>query len=140
MTANTSATRKAKGSRLEKNCAKRINEVLGKEYGIHAQRMPMSGAIEGLKGDIFVNLPVHFEMKNQETWKIPEWWEQATGQAGLGKMPCLVVSRNYCTDPLAIIRFEDLLTFMAYALETGWVSYIRKGRGTIRTKFGGKNA
>ena len=42
------------------------------------------------------------------------------------------MSRNYCNDPLAVIRFEDLLTFMAYALESGWVSYIRKGRTTIR--------
>jgi len=33
---------------------------------------------------------------------------------------------------LAVIRFEDLLTFMAYALESGWVSYIRKGRTTIK--------
>lgn len=52
--------------------------------------------------------------------------------------PCLIVSRNYCNDPLAVIRYEDLLTFLAYALETGWVSYIRKGRTTMRTKFGGK--
>lgn len=140
MTAHTTQTRKAKGSRLEKLVAKRINEVLGKDYGIKAQRMPLSGAIDGLKSDIFVNLPVAFECKNQEKWTIPEWWDQATSQAGLGKMPCLIVSRNYCQEPLAIIRFEDLLTFMAYALETGWVSYIRKGRTTMRTKLGDKNA
>lgn len=138
--ATTSATKKAKGTRLEKMVAKRINEVLGRDYGIEAKRMPMSGAIEGFKSDIFVNLPVSLECKNHETWSVPQWWEQTTKQAGLGKMPILVMSRSYCNDPLAVIRFEDLLTFMAYALETGWVSYIRKGRGTIRTKLGGKNA
>ena len=131
MTANTSATRKAKGNRLEKLIAKRMNEVLG-EYGITAKKMPLSGAIEGFKSDIFTNLPVSLEAKNAETWKVPEWWEQTTSQAGLGKMPILVMSRNYCNEPLAVIRFEDLLTFMAYALESGWVSYIRKGRTTIR--------
>ena len=50
MTANTSATRKAKGNRLEKLIAKRMDEVLG-EYGITAKKMPMSGAIEGFKSD-----------------------------------------------------------------------------------------
>lgn len=139
MTARTSATKKAKGTRLEKHIALRINQVL-REYGIEAKRMPMSGAIEGFKSDIFVNLPISVEAKNCEKWTIPEWWEQTTSQAGLGKMPILVMSRNYCEDPLAVIRFEDLLTFMAYALETGWVSYIRKGRTTMRTKFGDKNA
>lgn len=131
MTANTPASKKAKGTKLEKEIAKRIREVLG-EYGINAKRMPMSGAIEGFKSDIFVNLPVSIECKNSEKWNVPEFWEQTTNQAGLGKMPILVMSRNYCNDPLAVIRFEDLLTFMAYALEAGWVSYIRKGRTTIR--------
>ncbi len=131
MTANTSASKKAKGTRLEKYIAERMNKVLG-EYGVRAKRMPLSGAIEGFKSDIFVNLPVSLEAKNQETWKVPEWWDQATSQAGLGKMPILIMSRNYCNDPLAVIRFEDLLTFMAYALESGWVSYIRKGRTTKR--------
>jgi hypothetical protein len=131
MTANTSASKKAKGTRLEKEVAKRMNQVL-KEYGVSAKRMPMSGAIEGFKSDIFVNLPVSIECKNSEKWTIPEWWDQTTSQAGLGKMPILIMSRNYCQDPLAVIRYEDLLTFMAYALESGWVSYIRKGRTTIR--------
>jgi hypothetical protein len=132
MKANTPASRKQKGTRLEKEIAHRINQVLG-EYGVKAQRMPLSGAMEGFKSDIYVpSLPISIEAKNAETWKVPEWWEQASSQAGLGKMPILVMSKNYCQDPLAVIRFEDLLTFMAYALESGWVSYIRKGRTTIR--------
>jgi hypothetical protein len=131
MVANTSASRKAKGNRLEKFTAQRINEVL-REYGVKAHKMPLSGAIEGFKSDIFINLPVSIECKNSEKWTVPEWWDQTTSQAGLGKMPILIMSRNYCNDPLAVIRFEDLLTFMAYALESGWVSYIRKGRTTKR--------
>ena len=131
MTANTSASKKAKGTRLEKYIAERMNKVLG-EYGIKARRMPMSGAIEGFKSDIFVNLPLSIEAKNSEKWTVPEWWDQTTSQAGLGKMPILVMSRNHCNDPLAVIRFEDLLTFIAYALESGWVSYIRKGRTTLK--------
>lgn len=130
--AKTTQSKKAKGTRLEKYVALRLNQVLGKDYGVKAQRMPMSGAIEGFKSDIFVNLPVSFECKNQEKWTIPEWWDQATSQASIGKMPILVASRKFCNDPIAILRFEDLLTFFAYALESGWVSYIRKGRGTIK--------
>jgi len=131
MTANTPASKKAKGKKLEKYRALRLNQVLG-EYGVKARPMPMSGAIDGFESDIHVNLPVSFEAKNQEKWDVPKYWEQAVTQAGLGKMPIVVMSRNYCNDPLAVIRFEDLLTFMAYALESGWVSYIRKGRTTIK--------
>ena len=76
MTANTPASKKQKGTRLEKEVAKRMNEVL-REYGVNAKRMPMSGAIEGFKSDIFINLPVSIECKNSEKWNVPEYWEQA---------------------------------------------------------------
>lgn len=59
MVANKTSSKKAKGTRLEKYVSKRINQVL-KEYGVEAKRMPMSGAIDGFKSDIFVNLPVSF--------------------------------------------------------------------------------
>lgn len=126
--AKTTRSKKAKGTRLEKYVASRLRSVLK----VDAKRMPMSGAIEGFKSDIFTDLPIAIECKNQECWNIPEWWEQAETQAPLGRMPILVISRNYAKEPLAVLRFEDLLTFMDYSMDAGWVSYIRKGRRIVK--------
>lgn len=127
-----SASRKQKGSRLEREVASRIRSTL-KDYGIEAKRMLMSGAISGWKADIFTNLPVSIECKNQEAvthfW---EWWEQAENQAGLGKLPILVVSKNFNKEPIACMKLEDLLFFFELALQSGWVSSIRRGRKLIR--------
>lgn len=126
-----SSSAKQKGKRLEYQIASRINSVLGSK-GITAKRMVLSGAAEGLEGDIMTNLPVDFELKNQETWKIHEWWEQAESQCRAGKFPVLVMSRNHMKEPLAVIKFEDLLTLFDYALEAGWVSSFKKGRRIIK--------
>lgn len=130
---------KSKGTRLEKDIARRINEVLG-SYGVQARRMPMSGAIEGFKSDIYINLPIAIEAKNQEKVKLWEWWKQTEEQCPNAKLPALVISRNYNKDPIAIIRFEDLLFFMELAVQSGWVSSIRKGKKIIRKKTYNENS
>lgn len=122
---------KAKGSRLERQVAHRIKEVLG-SYGVDARRMIMSGAIEGFKSDIQINLPISIECKNQEKVKLWEWWEQAESSCGTNKLPTLIISRNHIKEPLAVIKFEDLLFFMELAIQSGWVSSIRKGSKIMR--------
>ena len=131
MTAKAFRSKKAKGKLLEKLVAQRLKEVLA-EYGIDAKVMPMSGAISGFKSDIFTNLPVNIECKNQERVSLWEWWEQAENQTSIGRFPTLVISRNYQKEPLAVLRFEDLLTLFEWSLQAGWVSSIRKGRRIIK--------
>lgn len=123
--AKTYRSKKEKGTRFEKETAKRLEEVLG-DYGVQATRMVMSGAVDRFKGDIFTNLPVMFECKNQEKLKWWDAWRQARDTAvGSSKMPMLVVSRNY-EESLCLLRFEDMLMFMKLALQSGWCEGLKK--------------
>lgn len=129
--ANTASSKKQKGTRFEKYIAARLEDVLG-GYGVEATRMIMSGAVDRFKGDIFTNLPVSFELKNQERFDLRSAWQQA-GEAcsGSGKMPVVVFSRNYEKDPLAVLKFEDLLFFFEIAVQNGWVSNLRRTKKVI---------
>jgi len=86
------SSKKAKGSRLEREWA----ELL-RGYGLDkiARRMPLSGAFDtpSMKADIFTSLPIHFEVKNQESWSPLEYWKQANGVCG-ARTPVVVMSRN----------------------------------------------
>ena len=115
---------KEKGTRLEKFISKRLEEVLG-SYGVKATRMPLSGAIDRFKSDIYTNLPISFECKNVERLDFREAWRQCTQDAG-SKIPILATHRNNEKDILCLINFEDLLFFFELALQTGWVSGIKK--------------
>lgn len=121
--AKTPRSKKAKGTRLEKEIAKRIEYVLG-EYGVRATRTPMSGAIDRFKSDIFTNLDVGIEVKNQERLNFREAWRQAKADAG-SKIPILATSRNNDPEILCLLDFEDLLFFMEMAVRQGW-SNVRK--------------
>ena len=108
MTANTSRSKKQKGTRLEQKVAGEIRHRLK----INAQRMPLSGAISHFRGDIYApQFPFVIECKNQEKVKIWEWWKQARSQAGLRK-PMLVFSGNH-RPILAVVRLEDILDLQA---------------------------
>lgn len=122
MVAKTYRSKKAKGRSLEKEVAKRLRQVLGDD---HAVNMPLSGG-GSLKGDVYTQLPISIECKKQERVQIWEFWEQARQQASTGKMPVLCLDRNYNKDVLSVLRFEDLLTLMDFAIQGGWVSYFPK--------------
>jgi len=117
--AKTSKSRKAKGTRLEKEIAKIIEDVLGK-YGIEATRMVMSGAVDRFKGDIFTNLPVSIEVKNQERLNFRKAWQQAKNDAGSGKMPIVMTSKNNDKEVLCLMELNDLLILMELACQAGW--------------------
>ena len=135
MKARTYKSRKAKGTRLEKDIAKRINAVLG-SYGIDAKRMPMSGSMDGFEGDIHVpELPICIECKNQEKHNIWKEWEQTIDQAGTHNIPILIIDKNYNPEPLAVLKFEDLLFFMELAIQARWVGSRKKKK---KTSIGGK--
>lgn len=114
---------KAKGTRLEKEISKRLEDVLG-NYGVKAVRQPMSGAIDRFKSDINTNLPVSFECKNVEKLNFREAWEQCVRDAG-SKIPVLITHRNRDSRVLCLIDFEDLLFFFELALQSGWVDGLK---------------
>lgn len=91
--AKTPKSRKAKGNRLEYELASlyrhhKIDEL--------AKRMPLSGAFEGLKGDIFKPNDKEYvdECKNQERVSLWTWWDQAKSQARGLQKPLLHISAN----------------------------------------------
>ena len=82
----------------------------------NAQRMPLSGAWSHLPTDIYTSLPYSFECKNQEKVKLWEWWEQARGQARMGKPPVLIISGNF-RPMLAVMDVELLLNFLKMEID-----------------------
>jgi hypothetical protein len=107
MTANKSASKKQKGSRLERFVAEAY-----RHHGIDkdAKRMPLSGAFDGLKGDIFKPHDKEWvdECKNQEKVKLWEFWEQAKSQARGLQRPLLHVSGNY-REVLTVMKLDDYM-------------------------------
>lgn len=105
--AKTYGSKKAKGSRLEKQIASAYRST-----GLFpkAQRMPMSGAMQFHKGDIFKGESDEYveECKNQEKVQIWKFWDQAVDQCSGLEKPVLHISGNY-RPVLSIIRFEDFL-------------------------------
>jgi Holliday junction resolvase len=51
-------------------------------YGLTAERVPNSGGLT-MKGDLTGVLGYHFEVKRQETLRLPLWMRQAEAEAGL---------------------------------------------------------
>lgn len=109
--ANTPASKKSKGSRAERKVAE-----LYRRYDIDskAQRMPLSGAIASLKGDI--HKPNDYgwcdEVKNQEKVKLWEFWNQTVDQAGTNRNPVLHITGNH-RPILTVLRIEDYMNLRA---------------------------
>lgn len=97
-----------KGRRLERSVAAQIRRK-GLDAG--AKRMHRSGGIDHRKGDIFTALPYSIECKAQERVALWEWWDQARGQARLGRPPVLVVGGEHRPE-LAIIDLDTLLNLL----------------------------
>jgi hypothetical protein len=93
MTANTPASRKAKGNRAERKVAEAYRHY---DIDPKATRMPMSGAMTHFKGDIWKPDDYAYvdEVKNQEKINFWKWWEQAESQASSGRVPLLHVTSN----------------------------------------------
>lgn len=82
-----------KGKTFERTVAKSLTDM-----GIDAKRVPMSGALSWLKGDVveFNTVPAHVhECKNQEALSINTWWEQAVDQVKDQEVPVLHFTSNY---------------------------------------------
>jgi hypothetical protein len=101
------AGKKQKGNRLEYRVAEAYRHY---DVDKQAKRMPLSGAFDGLKGDIFKPNDKLFvdECKNQEKVKLWEWWNQSVVQAKGLQKPVLHVSGNY-RPILSIMKLEDYM-------------------------------
>ena len=107
---------KQKGSRLEREVAERIRSSgLDKT----ASRMPLSGAMECLKSDIFTKLPISVECKNQESWKPLEYLNQAKSGAKQNEIPVVIMSKNRLPEPIVMLELKDFIWILQLAKESG---------------------
>lgn len=93
-----------KGKRLEHDVVKALKNI-----GIDAKRVPLSGALSWLKGDVVefntINAHLH-ECKNCETLALPDWWRQSVRQCLNGEVPVLEFTSNY-QKTWAAMRVQD---------------------------------
>ncbi len=101
-----------KGRDFELLVAKQLRHA-----GFDAQRMPRSGAVDGLDSDLLVkDLPIVFELKKQETWSPIAYMEQAEGNAAsTNKIPVVIMSKNNLPDPYVVTKLSDFILLLQRA-------------------------
>ena len=90
-----------KGANAEREVANII-----KQYGFVARR----GLVFIHENDIVSDLPIHVEVKRQETTKIHEWFKQA--ESACGDLPPTVVHRRSREPWFITMKFEDFLQLL----------------------------
>lgn len=113
MTANTPASRKAKGRRLQQAVRQDLVDRLGIDPGdILSTGMGQSGCDLYLSPAARSRFPFAVECKFQEHATLWPWWEQCvTNAAKEDLMPLLVIRRSR-TEPLAVLWWDDLLALL----------------------------
>jgi len=110
MTANTPASRKAKGRRLQQS----IRDDLIRELGIDPGDL-MSTAMGQSGCDLYLSpagrerFPFGVECKAQEAIALPAWWKQCTANAKKEELTPLLLIKRSREEPLAVLRWRDLL-------------------------------
>jgi hypothetical protein len=89
-----------------------------------AKRMPRSGAIETLDADILTQLPVNFELKNQKSWSIHEWYAQALNAKKQNEI-AVVVAKRHLDQSYAFLSWKDFVQLMIYAKSGGWTQELQ---------------
>ena len=115
MTANTPASRKVKGRRLQQVVRQDLIDRLGIDPGdILSTGMGQSGCDLYLSPAARAQFPFGVECKAQERIALPEWWEQCTRNADkVGLTPLLLIKRSR-EEPLAVLRWTDLLALLRH--------------------------
>lgn len=99
----------AKGLYLERQVA----SLIRKKLGARVVRDSRSGAGTNRSdiSDYYQDIPLHLEIKNQETIKIKEWFRQADQVSNFNLAPAVVFQAD--NELLVTLRFSDLLQFVA---------------------------
>lgn len=83
-----SRSEREKGARGELEVAR-----VFREHGFDCDRTPNSGGLR-LRGDLYGNVPVHVEVKRQETLRLPLWLRQAGLECDAGQTPVVAFRQN----------------------------------------------
>ena len=114
MTANTPASRKAKGRRLQQAVRQDLIDRLGIDPGdILSTAMGQSGCDLYLSPAARDRFPYGVECKHQEAIALPAWWRQCTANAEKEGLTPLLLVKQSRKEPLAVLRWSDLLDLLA---------------------------
>jgi len=112
---------KAKGATYERNIAKKFQTA----YGIELARTPQSGGFakksekaEDFRGDILpvdkdLDLKLHVECKDQKTWCLPQWLNQAESDAPKGKVPVVIFHKYNTSKDYVTLSLEDFFSLVS---------------------------
>lgn len=114
MTATTPASRKAKGREFQKSLRGDLISVLGIDPGdILSTGMGQPGCDLYLSPAARERFGFGVEAKRQERIALPEWWRQCEENAAKEDLTPLLVFRQNRREPLAVLRWSDLLEILA---------------------------
>ena len=114
MTANTPASRKAKGRRLQQAVRQDLVDRLGIDPGdILSTGMGQSGCDLYLSPAARTIFPFGVECKAQEAIALPAWWRQCTRNAEAEGLAPLLILKQSRREPLAVLRWTDLLALLS---------------------------
>ena len=113
MTANTPASRKAKGRRLQQAVRQDLVDRLGIDPGdVMSTAMGQSGCDLYLSPAARERFGFGIECKAQERIALPAWWQQCTRNAAAEGLAPLLVLKQSRREALAVLRWEDLLVLL----------------------------
>ena len=133
MTANTPASRKAKGRRFQQAVRQDLIDHLGVPEGdVLSTAMGQSGCDLYLSPAARERFPFGVECKAQEAIALPAWWRQCTRNAEAEGLAPLLVLKQSRREPLAVLRWEDLLALLQN-IPANLPGGSRRRRGTTLT-------
>lgn len=111
---------KRKGGQYERDIAKKFQ----KKYGVELKRTPQSGGFakksdkaDDYRGDITIvdakqMLLIHIECKNQKTWQLKQWIEQAEEDCPDGRTPIVIFHQHNSSKDYVCISLEDFFSLV----------------------------
>jgi Holliday junction resolvase len=106
---------KVKGANYERDIAKKFKA----NYDADLTRTPQSGGFakksskaDDFRGDIvsadkYIDLSLHIECKNTQTWTLPKWFEQAEGDCPKDKAPVVIFHKYGTGKDYIALSLED---------------------------------
>jgi hypothetical protein len=113
VTANTPASRKAKGRKFQQQIRDDLIDRLGIDPGdVQSTAMGQSGCDLYLSPAARERFPFGVECKAQEAIALPAWWKQCTANAKKEELTPLLLIKRSREEPLAVLRWTDLLSLI----------------------------
>lgn len=106
---------KRKGAQFERDIAKKFQ----KRYGVELKRTPQSGGFakksdkaDDFRGDVTIvdnkqMLLLHLECKNQQTWQLKQWLNQAESDCPKDRTPVVVFHQYDSSKDYVCLSLED---------------------------------